>query len=63
MQEAWEELDFLREITNYDSICFRQELEERPQDLYQHIVAFVEDDLSKKDGGITHLDEKEDSLS
>ena len=30
------------------------EADERPEDLYQRIMAFVEDNLLKKDGGITH---------
>ena len=30
---------------------------ERPEDLYQRLMAFVEDNLLKSDGGITHHDE------
>ncbi len=34
------------------------EAEERPEDLYQRLLAFVEDNLIKKDGMITHHGEK-----
>ena len=45
-------------------IC--KEPQERPEDLYQRLIAFVEDNLLQKGGGITHHDEevkKDEELS
>lgn len=37
-----------------DFSCIRFEPDERPEDLYQRLMAFVEDNLLRRDSGITH---------
>jgi hypothetical protein len=49
-----------------DLADLRLESEERPEDLYQRIMAFVEDNLLRKDGGLTHhgvLPEDDEEMS